>query len=318
MSQDFRFDEAQASDAQRVFKENVLNFIKENQREFTKLANDFLEKRLGTEAPTPEEVAEWAQRAQPMLEKTRTFVTKVSDEMREFMTDEQQIKMDASLAAFEVASNFLDRRLSSWSEGGFNAATEWPRNPGVQKFDDEQAKQLQIAMEDIRRQKLGLAPRQPAEPQAAEAVVPVGSTPEAAEAAARDAKPAPAAKTGTKAEPKDEWTKYVEAFIAKYNLDATQAQKAMVQLNEATRKRDEFLRSKGRQMEQVEKSFKSAATPDAVKAAEEQYQTLMQPVDRIFSKLKENLDRLPNREQRRKAAASGEGETAKPAALEKP
>lgn len=319
MGQDFQFDEAQARDAQRVFKENVLRFIKENQKDFTKLANEFLDKRLGTEPPTPEEVAEWAQRAQPMLERTRTFVTKVSDEMREFMTDEQQIKMDASLAAFEVASNFLDRRLSNWSEGGFNAATEWPRNPGVQKFDDEQAYKLQLAMEDARRDKLGLAPRQPADPQAAEPVVPVGSTPEAAASATRDAQPVPAAKGAAKAEPKDEWTKYVEAFIAKYNLDATQAQKAMVHLNDATRKRDEFLRTKGRQMEQLEKSFKSAGTPDAVKAAEAQYQALMQPVDRMFEKLKEKLDGLPNREQRRKAAAeSGDAEKYRPAAAEKP
>jgi hypothetical protein len=302
MGKDLQFDEAQAADAQRIFKENVLRFIKQNQREFTKLANDFLEKRLGTEAPTPDEVAEWAQRAQPMLEKTRTFVTKVSEEMREFMNDEQQTKMDASLAAFDVASNFLDKRLSGWSAGHFDAATEWPNNPGVQKYDDEQAHKLQLAMDAARDEKLGRAPRQPVEPQAEEPVVTVGTPPDAV-APLDPAKPAQLAKNAAKAEPKDEWTLYVEAFVAKYKLDSTQAQQAMVYLNDATGKRDEHLRRKGREMEKLEKSFKTATTPDAIKAAEERYQTLMRPLDGIFDRLKEKLDKLPNREQRRKAAA---------------
>lgn len=309
MSKDFQFDEAQAADAQRIFKENVLQFMKQNQKEFTKLANDFLEKRLGSEAPTPEEVAEWSQRALPMLEKTRTFIAKVSGQMGEMMNDEQQVKMEASLAAFDVASGFLEKRLAGWSDGNFDPKTEWPGNPGVQKLDDQKARELQLAMEDVRRSKLGLTPRQPPEGQASEPVVPVGSSPETV-AAAQQKQPAPAAKTSAKAEPKDEWTQYVEAYIARYNLDSTQAQKALVHLNDATRRRDEFLRTKGKQMEQLETSFKAASTPDAVKEAEERYQAFMQPVDNMFSKLKENLDRLPSREQRRKAAEQGE----KPAA----
>src|SRR5262245_1808631 len=51
MGKDLQFDEAQTEDARRVFKENVLTFMKQNQKEFTKLTNDFLDKRLGTEAP---------------------------------------------------------------------------------------------------------------------------------------------------------------------------------------------------------------------------------------------------------------------------
>lgn len=304
MSQDLKFDEAQSADAQRVFKENVLRFVKENQKELTKLANEFLEKRLGTEAPSAEEVAEWAKRAQPMLEKTQALVTHVSEEMREFMTDEQQVKMDASLAAFEVGTKFVGRRLASWSEGGFDPATEWHRNPGVRQLDREQARQLEFAMEHARRSKLGQVEPEAAQAAEAELVVPVTSTPEAAATAARGAQPTPVTKADAKAEPKDEWTKYVEAFIARYNLDSTQAQKAMVFLNAATRKRDEYLRGKGKQMEQTEKSFKAAGTPDAVKAAEEQYQVLMQPVDRMFDKLKENLDSLPTRDQRRKVTDS--------------
>jgi hypothetical protein len=316
MSQDLKFDEAQSSDAQRIFKENILRFAKENQNELTKLANEFLEKRLGVEAPSAEEVADWAKRAQPMLEKTQALVTHVSEEMRGFMTDEQQIKMDASLAAFEVGSNFVGRRLASWSEGGFDPATEWHRNPGVQQLDQENARRLEFAMEQARRSKLGQAPPEAAEAAEAQLVVPVTSTPEAAAAAANAAQPTHVTKADTKAEPKDEWTKYVEAFISRYNLDSTQAQKAMVFLNTASQKRDVYLRGRGKQMEQTEKSFKSAGTPESVKAAEEQYQALMQPVDRMFEKLKENLDSLPTREQRRKASdnAPAKDEAAKKSA----
>lgn len=320
MGQDLKFDEAQSADAQRVFKENVLKFIKQNQKELTQLANEFLDKRLGTEPPTAEEVAEWAKRASPMLEKTRELVTHVSEQMREFMTDEQQVKMDASLAAFEVGTGFVGRRLASWSEGGFDPATDWPRNPGVQKLDREQAHQLEIAMKEARDAKLNEGRPPAAAPQIVEVpepVVPVTSTPDPAARAARAAQPTPA----PKAEPKDEWTLYVESYIARYSLDSTQAQKAMVFLNTATGQRDSYLRSKGKQMEQTEKSFKAAATPAAVKTAEEQYQKLMQPVERMFSKLKESLDGLPTRDQRRKASDATLSEPAtpkKPAAAAKP
>lgn len=311
MAIDLQFDEAQAEESRRIFKENVLKFIKQNQREMTQLANEFLEMRLDVNPPSPEAVADWATRATPMLERSKEIVNNVSEQMRPIMNDEQQVKMEASLAAFEVGTNFVGRRLQSWSGGGFDVATDWYRSPGVQKLDRERARELESAVRQARETKLaalrGEAP-QIAEAQSeplAEPAVPVSSKENPAPAdptQPQTTAPKPAVAKAAPAAPKDEWTIYTENFITRYKLTADQQQKAMTHLGNAQSQRENFLRGKGRQMEDIERKFKAAKSPEEVKGADEQYQQLMKPVERMFGTLKEKLDALPTREQRRSAA----------------
>ncbi len=309
MASDLQFDEAQAEESRRIFKENVLKFMKQNQREMTQLTNEFLEMRLDGNPPTPEAVADWSKRAMPMLERTKEIVSNVSEQMRPIMNDEQQVKMEASLAAFEVGTNFVGRRLQNWSDGGFDVATDWWKSPGVQKLDRERARELESAVRQARETKLAvLRGEQPpivaqAAAETAEPVVPVSST--ETPAPSDPVQPqtiAPKATAKAAATPKDEWTVYAESFIARYKLNADQQQKAMTHLGNAQAQRENFLRGKGRQMEDIERTFKAAKTQEEVKSADEQYQKLMKPVDRMFDNLKEKLDGLPTREQRKNAS----------------
>ncbi|MBI5865616.1 MAG: hypothetical protein HZB38_14130 [Planctomycetes bacterium] len=293
MSTYLRLDEAQADETRRVFKEGVLRFLKENQGDLNKLANDFLEKRLDVEPPTPDQVAEWADRALPMFSKGRELVTQITDGMRPYLDDEQQARMDATIAAVDVGSELLNKRLNKWSQGGFDVATEWYRSPGAQRLDRERARTLETAMTQARSERLAALNGEPPPGGAEMTVTPVGTTPAAPARVKAEAAPA---------QPKDEWEQYVDAFIARYALDSSQQQKAHLFLDDARRQRDNFLRGKGTQMEETEKAFKTASTPELVKAAEERYQQLMLPVERMFDRLKERLDGLPTREQRRNAA----------------
>lgn len=329
MASDLQFDEAQAEESRRIFKENVLKFIKQNQREMTQLTNEFLEMRLDGNPPTPEAVADWSKRAMPMLERTKEIVGNVSEQMRPIMNDEQQVKMEASLAAFEVGTNFVGRRLQNWSDGGFDVATDWWKSPGVQKLDSQRARELESAVRQARESKLA-ALRGEQSPTLAqveietpmEPVVPVSSTetPTPANPVQPQTLTPKVTIRSAPAAPKDEWTVYTENYISRYKLNADQQQKAMTHLGNAQSQRENFLRGKGRQMEDIERTFKAAKTPEEVKAADEQYQKLMKPVERMFDNLKEKLDGLPTREQRKNAspAPAENGKTDRTLAVPKP
>jgi hypothetical protein len=120
--------------------------------------------------------------------------------------------------------------------------------------------------------------------------------------------PRPVAKT-VKSD-KDEWTRYVEDFIRRYNLNDEQQQKAHSLLQQQLERREHYLRRKDREVERIRNMFKQAQG-DAQKTAlaETAYRRLNEPIDTMFQKLKEKLETLPTRDQRRAAALA---ETQKP------
>jgi hypothetical protein len=312
MGERYQMDDAQLEQTRKVFRDHVPRFLKENRQEMERLLNEFIETQAGQEAPSAEFAADWAKRAQPLLNKTREMIGGMTDSMRDYLSDEQQVQLDATLVAVDVAVNTTQTRLTRWSEGGYDPATEFHRNPGVRQMDETRARQVEQSMRAARDEAINTAyggqsiaaadgagqtvAAQAATPPAAEAAEPLAL---AAEAQAKAAKPGKAA---AKAEPKDEWAAYVEKFAARYSLDADQVQKANAFLNAAKTERDNHLRAKASKMEQIEKKFKEARSPDATKAAEAQFQDLMKPVNAMFERLKDKLETLPRREQRKAAA----------------
>ncbi|MCC6360027.1 MAG: hypothetical protein IT450_14885, partial [Phycisphaerales bacterium] len=120
---------------------------------------------------------------------------------------------------------------------------------------------------------------------------------------------------------KDEWTLYVERFIAKYDLDQEQQSKARLFLSNAQERRDNYLSSADnvKKIEELEKLFRSADNEQLIETAEAKYKALMAPVDNAFETLKEKLDTLPTRAQRKKALEAEKSEKApQEAAASKP
>lgn len=92
------------------------------------------------------------------------------------------------------------------------------------------------------------------------------------------------------------WEQFVRDFVAEYELDADQQQKAVMLLLRCEVKGDSFLASKADALEKLE-----AERLDPAKKAEadEKLAKLLAPIDDIFEKnLKPGLEKLPTRAQR--------------------
>ncbi len=290
MASDYGFDEYQRDEAERVLREKIGAFLKENRPQLEKLVTEFLEAQVADEPPDPKFVAEWAKRAQPLLAKAHDLLYDVADNMRDFMTEEQQIQLDGYLAAFDVGVEMTQKRLARWAAGEFDPQTEWVGNPQARKLDRQRRREMYQRMEQARSEVLQQYEGGPA---GGAGGLPPGERARAG-AEAREARQARGAV--------DEWERYVEQFIARYQLDSQQQQKARLFLRRQREARDTYLARKAAQMERIEKLYKQAKTPERIQQAEAEYKKLMAPVERMFEVLKSKLETLPTRAQRRAAA----------------
>ncbi len=290
MAGDYGFDEYQRDEAERVLREKIGAFLKENRPQLEKLVSEFLEAQVADEPPDPAFVADWARRAEPLLAKAHDLLYDVADDMREFMTEEQQIQLDGYLAAFDVGVEMTQKRLQRWAAGEFDPQTEWIGNPQARKLDRQRRREMYQRMEQARSEVLQ-------QYEGGGAGGAGGLPPGERARAGAEARKARQARRST-----DEWARYVEAFIARYQLDAQQQQKARLFLRRQREARDTYLARKASQMERIEKLYKQARTPEQVQQAEAEYKKLMAPVERMFEVLKSKLETLPTRAQRRAAA----------------
>lgn len=280
MAKHYEFDDNQLELTRDLFKDRFPSFLNENRAEIQTLMNQYFEALLDTEPPPVEAVAEWAQRVQPLLAEFDEVATEVTEGMREYLTDEQVTMLDAESAAFQAGMTMAQNKLSVWAEGGYDPETEWIHSRSNRRERDR-----------------------------AEDATPAT---EGAEADDSELADSGAAKT-----PKDEWTIYTERFIERYDLDVEQKQKAFAFLRRQQEARDKYLRGKADEMARVTKLLSEAQTEEERQAALAAYSRLNAPVDRMFEQLKDRLNTLPTRAQRKAAADAGletEGkESSKPA-----
>ncbi len=104
-------------------------------------------------------------------------------------------------------------------------------------------------------------------------------------------------------EPNDAWGRYVEHFIATYELDAPQQSQALSILKE--------LRGRAREYRSSHKAeYEAASSSVDKKKRQQQIQTLDAPVDEMFQELKDRLAVIPT-ETQKKAIATGKRPAAK-------
>jgi len=295
MAEKYEFDDYQQELAQEAVLKRVPQFLRENRAEVQRLVNEFLQARYNPEAPTPEFAADWSLRALPLLQKGQSLLYTLADDLREFMTDEQQIKLDGYLAGMEVAVQFTANRLQGWAEGHFDPETDWPGTPAARKLDRQRREKLEQEMNTARDQVWA----QVAEGRSADSAA---GTSAAMAPAAAGQPPTARPRATTRA---DEWERYVEDFIRRYDLNPEQQQKARLYLSSQKRSRDQYLVGKADQMSRLEKRYAQAAQTRSraqLDAAEAEYTKLVEPIDRMFEVLKQKLDTLPTRKQREQAA----------------
>lgn len=139
--------------------------------------------------------------------------------------------------------------------------------------------------------------------QQARAITPVGSVPK------RSADVPVSGNTNTSGIPKNastqpvsaesrwkHWEQYVRDFVAEYELDSDQQQKAVMLLLRCEVKGDSYLASRADALEKLEAE---RLDPAKKTEADEKLAKLLAPIDDIFEKnLKPGLEKLPTRAQR--------------------
>ncbi|MFO0837669.1 MAG: hypothetical protein U1D55_04020 [Phycisphaerae bacterium] len=304
MSGKYDFDEYQLQKTREIIKEQIPRWMNENRGELQTLFNQFVEVQLNDEPPKPEDVAKWAQRALGMFDQFKGIVTTTGERMREYLNEDQISTLEGELAAFDVGSKFVSNKLGGWAEGRYDPKTEWIRDQKVRHdVDVAQQRKLESEMESERTKAIARAKGEPIPPETQEPEQPVEVQPVAA---ATEAPAAPKSEVPRDVStPQDEWSRYVAWFKNYYELTPEQIQKADTFLAAQRKSRADYLSHKGADLERIQQKFRIAKEKEQLDAAEKEYQKLQEPIVGMFSRLKEKLETLPTRAQRKKAAEKG-------------
>ena len=323
LAKDYNFDDYQKEEMRRVLHERLPRFLKEHQAELETIWVEWVEGISGDEPPDPAYVAEWAGRLMPLVEKATELRDEVADDMRGFLDDEQQVLLDGYLAAWDVGTRHLTNQLTEFKEGGFDAKRHWPGYKEVRHRDPVEVAKLrhsaerarEVAMAESAEAHGAIPPTSPRGSAAggAPAAPSATMTPDG-KALAADPKVQKA--ENAKQPPPDDWDRYVEDFIRRYQLNDEQQQKARNLLEQQKSRRDSYLAKKGDDIEALTRMYEGArGDQKRIDVAEAKRAALYEPVSRMFEQLKDRLEKLPTRAQRKAAAerdsaAPAQGESA--------
>ena len=264
MAKHYNFDEEQTRMTREMLKVRYPDYLNSNRAEIQTLLNKYFEALVNDKPPTPEEVAEWAKNAQPMLAGLGEVTHEVMDTMHEYLNDDQIVMLDAELVAFDAGMQMAQNKLSVWADGGFDPDTEWIFSTKNRQSGEEEG----MGPEELEDSEEGVAD----EDARAKSTMPV-----------------------------DEWALYTQRFIERYQLNDEQKQKAHQILRRQQEARDNYLRRKADEMKRVTQMLADAKSEEEQLAALKAYEDLNEPVNQLFKQLKDRLDALPTRAQRNAA-----------------
>ncbi len=283
-------DEFQSAGLRAVIKSHIPRFLEENRSQLQRLLAEYLEAEMYDEVPSTEDVADWATRAQPMLAEFRQTVDGLRVEMKEFLPADLVAKLDKEFPEFTKGMDETQAELERLAGGGYDPNSDWVPGP--------------VRMKRWRRQNEAQIQRAVAEQEAA-----------AAQAEANKL-------SAATSRPSDAWTQYTDAFIKRYDLNAEQQQKAHTYLDQAHERRAAHVLRVGQELNRLQQAINTAETEEQRTALTERHDALLAPTEKIFDELKENLDTLPTRAQRRALEAETQPATSPaepaPAAEEEP
>ena len=288
----YGFNEEQLHQTRELWKDEFPAWLNEHRHEIQQLTNEYFEALLEDKPPDPEFVADWAQRVLPLVDEFAERCETVSEQMRPFLTEDQQLTLDGQLAGFRVGMKYLNQRLVGWAEGGFDAETEWHRSPGFKENEEARNRQMAQEAQEAEIAARGGVPKSTGETG--------GAAGDAAGAARDNGRSAVSSRPAG-----DDWEKYVEDFIRRYQLNAEQQATAHKYLRTLQERR----LSCARNANELKKARQAAANPQRpATGAEEQLQRLNRPLDNMFTQLKEKLDSIPTRKQRAEAGSKAEAQ----------
>ena len=229
MAKQYNLDEEQVLSTRDVLKARFPGWVEQNRDQIINLGNEYVTMLMSGDPPDVETVADWARRAKPLINDGLQMIQETSDEMRTYMTDEQQVLLDGQMAAMGVGMKFLQQRMDTWEAGGYDWRTEWPRSDEFKKEERARRERLEREAAVAQAQATG-QPLPQANAGAAGAGGEVGAS-----------APNPTKASLVRPAVKDDWTVYVDNFIKRYPLDETQQACARRFLRDKQEQRDKYL-----------------------------------------------------------------------------
>ena len=308
-----RFDRAVAllgdrydldDDQRQVMRETLIresnDIFQRHSGRIIQYAVEAIQTRAAGEPFTPEQVARWAQLAEPVFLDSRERMNAAAGDFATHLRPEQA---DALLGDLDAANRRMDDwyvQSQRWAEGDWD-----PLDWGL----DEDPIQTGAAGRTS-----GLEEPAPPAPGNPQPRTRSAGEREHAEAAGLEPAP-PSTQPTTDVRPDDAWAQYVRRVIAHYNLNESQEQRAW-RIYRDVKARGDAQRSRyGQQIDAAKRRATLATDEKSTSAARDLEARLKRQLDQLFEQLKTRLDRLPTRQQR---AAAGPLETESPTSVPAP
>ena len=299
-----QLDDSQVDVLRQIMIRDSTQLFARNGDKIMSYAIEAIQTRAAGEPFTPEQVARWSKLAEPVIQDARKTMESSTKEFMQHLKPEQQAKVQADFDALNKRADRLNEMSKDWKAGKWNPS-EWgmandpiqnrasPQAPAgsqqtqageaVENMSDDDGKR---GAEDPRRSRAereSAAPGSANPPPAPAAPAPPGNSADPAKS--------PAAKPD--AGPNDPWANHVRDFIRRYKLEDDQQQKAWLFYKDAIQRRDA--------------AAKAAAKPTTQPQEKESV-----VIGRIFERLKQRLEILPTRAQRKAAEAAPKPSPAPP------
>ena len=286
----YNLSEEQRLTLEQMALERATAIFQKNHENIMGYAMEAIQVRAAGEPFNAQQVARWAALAQPVLADARKSILEGAEEFSKSLSPEQRAQVEADLQSARKRLERVEAMRAEWAAG------EWePEHWGL---DNDPIQNGEKVMERHRLAESGGAvppqgtPVPPGERRAR------GDGPTAPEGGpAADGTERGGRKPTASAPADDEWTRFVRSFIAKYGLDPDQQQRAWQFHAQARQRAEQIELRHGPRKPAAPRSRRGNAASQETAGDDVSGRLL----DATFEQLKNRLQRLPTRAQRRAA-----------------
>lgn len=268
---EYELDEDQREKVRESTLKRWSDFAAEHEFELQPLLNEFLEMRLGLDPPEKDRVQAWAERALPVFEQMQAELQKTTDDFRSVMRPEQRARLEIEVFKRRTGLQLAENKLRHWSQGNIQPDELW-----------EPLRETRRERRERRQARLAEAERI-----AESGAEPSGQNKEKAKLPDQIAVEL------------DLWSRYVQGFIAHYELDEAQRTTALSCLSELQERAAAHREAHRDEIAKLETLIAKPDKRDEDQAAlKEQLAKLYGPIDAMFQELRARLDATLTTEQR--------------------
>jgi hypothetical protein len=321
LARKYDLNDEQDTYTQTFLRDKAYQFLDQHREELFALVDEMFAVRRGGEI-TQEEIMAWGLRAQPLFDDARQLIVEGNREWRGVLNEEQKLIHDRDLElmydSFATTEEQLGRIIS-----GEMTVQEFRRGyPGRRSRDRSPTPSPRVSETPTPAQPTpqpARAERSSAAEEARQRLAEIRARRRANAGGREVDRPSerrPNTRTnrrtaaGGSTDFEGEWEKYVREFIARYQLNDAQKQRAEIVLKSCQEQAASYMAKRKASLEAIDKRIEELKgekdSAQEVRKLTERKTKMLEPVQQIFEKrLKPRLERLPTRAQRAAAEKGG-------------